>query len=59
MMKTALVTKTETGWQVCFSEFEGDESVYSDTIGFYTERDARTAAYHYLTDYEDHLTFED
>lgn len=58
-MKTALVTKTESGWQVYFSEFEGDESVYSETIGFYTEQDAQTAAYNYLTDYEDHLAFED
>jgi hypothetical protein len=59
MMKTALVTKTDTGWQVCFTEFEGDEPVYSKTVAFDTETAARSASYHYLMDYEDHLTFED
>ena len=58
-MKTALVTETESGWQVCFAEFEGDESVYSQTVIFNTEAAAQNAAYQYLTDYQDYISFED
>ena len=54
MIKTTLITKTETGWQVSF--FENDCSQISI---FDTEQAARLAAYHFMTDYEDHLTFED
>jgi hypothetical protein len=54
-MKMTEVTKLDSGWQVKF--FESDE--YSETYIFATEAQARLAAYHYLTDYEDHLPFED
>ena len=59
MIKTATKTETVNGWQVCFSEYEAGEMVYTNTVEFSTLQDAQTAILHYLNDYEDILTFED
>ena len=58
-MRTAKIIKSESVWQVQFREFEGSENFYSEDSTFSTPEAAQHAAYHFLTEYDDFIPFED